>query len=342
VSVIAGQPPRVMTDGRVQEKTLVMLMTRFTELVGCDVPLQQAGMGGVAGPDLAVAVSDAGALGTVAMHMMPAPVVAEALDGVRQRTNAPLGFNVLMPFLDHAAVEAASSRCRVVEFFYGEPYADLVGLVHQGGALAAWQVGSQSEAVAARDAGCDVVIAQGVEAGGHVRGKVGLVALLPDVLDAVDVPVVAAGGIATARAMAAALAAGADAVRVGTRFVATPEADAHPEYVDALVHARAEDTTLTEAFSVMWPDAPHRVLRSCVERAEAEEDEVVGELESNGTVIPIPRLSVMCPTRGTRGAIDAMALYAGESVTAVRAVMPAADVVRELASGAEALLAQRG
>jgi nitronate monooxygenase len=166
-----------------------------------------------------------------------------------------------------------------VEFFYGAPDADLVGLAHQGGAIAAWQVGSQSEAVAARDAGCDVVIVQGVEAGGHVRGKVGLLALLPDVLDAVDAPVVAAGGIGTARAMAAALAAGADGVRVGTRFVATLEADAHPDYVDALLHARAEDTVLTEAFSVMWLDAPHRVLRSCVERAEAEDKEVVGAFE---------------------------------------------------------------
>src|SRR6266498_3192765 len=221
-----------------------MLMTRFTALVGCDIPLQQAGMGEVAGPDLAVAVRKAGALGTVAMHMMPAPVVAEALDGMRQRTTAPVGFNVLMPFLDRDGVEAAASRCRFVEFFYGEPDAVLVGLVHQGGALAAWQIGSRSEAVAARDAGCDVVIAQGVEAGGHIRGTVGLLALLPDVVDAVDVPVVAAGGIGTARAMAAALAAGADAVRVGTRFVATPEADAHPDYVDALVRARAEDTTL--------------------------------------------------------------------------------------------------
>src|SRR6266700_5098392 len=179
-----------------------MLNTRFTARVGCEIPIQQAGMGGVAGPDLAVAVSDAGALGTVAMHMVPAPTVAETLEAMALRTTAPFGFNVLVPFVDRDAVATASSRCRLVDFFYGDPDAELVRLVHEGGALAGWQVGSRAEAVAARDAGCDVVIAQGVEAGGHVRGKTGLLVLLNDVLKAVDVPVVAAGGIGTAPAMA--------------------------------------------------------------------------------------------------------------------------------------------
>jgi nitronate monooxygenase len=315
-----------------------MLHTRFTDRVGCDLPIQQAGMGAVAGPDLAVAVSAAGGLGTVALHMMPAPMVAGTLDAMSERTSAPVAFNVLVPFVDRDAVEVASSRCRLVEFFYGDPDAELVRVVHEGGALAAWQIGSRPEAEAACSAGCDVVIAQGVEAGGHVRGRVGLLALLAQVLDTVDVPVIAAGGIGNARAAAAALAAGADAVRVGTRFVATQEADTHPDYADALVRARAEDTVLTEAFSVMWPDAPHRVLRSCVDKAEALDDDAVGEVEIGGTTMPVPRLSVLAPTRATTGSVDAMALYAGESVTDVTAVVPARDVVVEIATGAEALL----
>jgi nitronate monooxygenase len=319
-----------------------MLDTRFTELVGCELPIQQAGMGGVASPDLAVAVSDAGGLGTVALHTMPATMVAAALDAMRQRTSAPLAFNVLMPFLDRDAVEAASSRCRLVEFFYGDPDADLVGLVHTGGALAAWQVGSVGEATAARDAGCDIVIAQGVEAGGHVRGHVGLVPLLSAVLDTVDVPVIAAGGIGSARTAAAAFAAGADAVRVGTRFVATLEADAHPDYAAALVDAGADDTILTNTFSVMWPDAPHRVLRSCVDRAHALDSETVGEVEIADTAMPVPRFSVLVPTRTTSGAVDAMALYAGESVQDVVGVVPARDVVAEIIGGAEELLRRRG
>jgi len=315
-----------------------MLHTRFTDRVGCELPIQQAGMGGVAGPDLAVAVSAAGGLGTVALHMMPGPMVAQTLDAMSERTSAPLAFNVLVPFVDRDAVEVASSRCRLVEFFYGDPDAELVRIAHESGALAGWQIGSRAEAEAARNADCDIVIVQGVEAGGHVRGTVGLLALLADVLDAVDVPVVAAGGIGNARSAAAAFAAGADAVRVGTRFVATQEADTHPDYADALVRARAEDTVLTEAFSVMWPDAPHRVLRSCVDKAQALDDDAVGEVEVGGTTMPVPRLSVLAPTRATTGSVDAMALYAGESVTDVTGVVQARDVVLEITTGAEALL----
>ena len=315
-----------------------MLHTRFTERVGCELPLQQAGMGGVAGPDLAVAVSAAGALGTVALHMLPAPMVARTLDVMAERTDAPLAFNVLVPFVDRDAVEMASSRCRLVEFFYDDPDPELVRIVHEGGALAAWQIGSRAEAEAARDAACDIVIAQGVEAGGHVRGRLGLLPLLADVLDVVDVPVIAAGGIGSGRTAAAALAAGADAVRVGTRFVATHEADTHPYYADALVRARAEDTVLTEAFSVMWPDAPHRVLQSCVDKADALDNDAVGEVDIGGTTMPVPRLSVLAPTRKTTGSIGAMALYAGESVTDVTGVVPARAIVLEIATGAEELL----
>lgn len=320
--------------------TEIGMETAFTRMVGCTVPLQQAGMGGVAGPDLAVAVAEAGALGMLGMPGLPAGAVAEALDSVGSRTSGAFGVNFLMPFLDREAVAAAADRCRLVEFFYGDPDPALVSLAHDGGALAAWQVGSVDEARAAGGAGCDLVVAQGVEAGGHVRGGVALLPLLDGVLDAVEVPVVAAGGIATARTMAAVLAAGASAARVGTRFVATAEADTHPSYVDALVAAEPEDTVLTTTFSVMWPDAPHRVLRSCVEAAEALDDDVVGETElPGGSRMPIARLSPPCPARGTTGRTDAMALYAGQSVGAVHRVQGAADVVRELAEGAEKLLA---
>jgi len=153
------------------------------------------------------------------------------------------------------------------------------------------------------------------------------------------VPVVAAGGIATPRAMAAVLAAGAAAVRVGTRFVTARESGAHPAYVKALVEAGAEDTVLTDTFSVMWPNATHRVLRSCVEAARAFPKDVTGEIEiAGGRRIAVPRFGVPCPTRTTTGEIQAMALYAGESVGQVCAIQPAAVIVEELAAGAERLL----
>lgn len=188
------------------------------------------------------------------------------------------------------------------------------------------------------DAGCDFVVAQGTEAGGHVRGQLSLLALLPAVLDVIEVPVVAAGGIGTARHMAAALAAGADGVRVGTRFLAAAESGAHPEYVDALIRSQLGDTVLTTTFSQNWPDAPHRVLRSSVEAATAFDGDVVGKIPYGDETFPIPRFGTQPPTQQTTGSIAAMALYAGEAAWAVQRVEPAAEIVRDLADGAERLL----
>ena len=315
-----------------------MLTTRLTGLIGCRLPLQSAAMPGVTTPAMVAAVSNAGALGMLPTAGVPLPLFEPMLDDVLRATPAPFGINFLIPFLDRDILEAAAPKVRLVEFFYGEPDAALVGVVHRAGALACWQVGSVAEARRAVDIGCDVVIAQGIEAGGHVRGQMTLMTLLPEVLEAVSVPVIAAGGIGSPRAVAAALAAGASGVRVGTRFVASEESGAHGDYIDALIRSTGEDTILTEAFSVMWPDAPHRVLRSAVERAQALECEIAAETQVGGMAFPVPRLAVPVPTRDTTGHIDAMALYAGQSVGAVRRIQPAAEIVRELCDGAASLL----
>src|SRR5205823_4578935 len=209
-------------------------------------------------------VAEAGGLGNLSVYNVPPARVAGVLDDLRGRTRGVYGVNILLRYVDPALardlVATAAARARVVDFFYSDPDPAPVALVHASGALACWQVGSREEAVAAVAAGCDFVIAQGVEAGGHVRGTTSLLALLDEVLAAVDVPVLAAGGIGSGRALAAALAAGADGARVGTRFVAAAEAGAHPAYVDALIAARAADTAYTDAFSVgrADPPGPHR------------------------------------------------------------------------------------
>jgi NAD(P)H-dependent flavin oxidoreductase YrpB (nitropropane dioxygenase family) len=247
-----------------------------------------------------------------------------------------IGVNFLVPFLqDREAVAAAAERAPLVDFFGAAPDPSLVALVHEGGALAGWQLGSAEEARAAADAGCDVIVAQGVEAGGHVRGRLGLLPLLDVVLDAVDVPVIAAGGISTGRGVAAVLAAGASAARVGTRFIATDEAlqeGAHPAYVDALLAASGDDSTYTAAFSVGWEDAPHRVLRLCIDAASESEAEPAGYSTMGGRAFPVPRWSVVSPNVSATGDITAMALYAGQGVGAFDQVVPAADVVAELVS----------
>lgn len=306
-----------------------MLTSAFTDLVGCSVPIQLAAMGSVGTEELAVAVSQAGGFG-----MVPGPQPPEALDRLHERTGGTFGVNFLMPFLDRATVEPAARTAKLIEFFYGEPDSELVKAAHNGGALVCWQVGSKQEALDAVAAGCNVIVAQGREAGGHVRGHLSLLTLLSQVLDEIEVPVLAAGGIGSPRAMAAALAAGAAGVRVGTRFLASQESGAHPRYVEALLAATASDTVLTETFATYWP-APHRVLRSCVEAAEANQVEPVGHAESGW---PVPRLHSTPPNRNTTGLIEAMALYAGESVDGVKTVQPAAEIVQELAHGAERLL----
>ncbi|MEX2029352.1 MAG: nitronate monooxygenase [Anaerolineales bacterium] len=326
-----------------------MLRTRFTELVGCAVPIQQAGMGSLTNPRLAKAVADAGGQGMLSVTGLAPALTTDILDELQRQTSGVFGVNLVMPFVKDRQyardiVAVAAERARVVDFFYGDPDADLIRIVHDHGGLACWQVGSKEEAVAAADAGCDLIVAQGIEAGGHVRGKIGLLALLNEVLGAVDVPVLAAGGIGTGRALAAVLAAGASGVRVGTRFVASVEAGAHPAYVEALIAAEAGDTIYTDRFSVGWPNAPHRVLRSCLEAAEAFQGDVVGERvnQYTGERSDIPRFGIGGPTQQTSGTIRAMSLWAGESVGGVKRLQPVAEIVRELVEEAEGLLRRWG
>lgn len=277
-----------------------MAATRFTDLVGCTLPLQLAAMGGVGTTELAAAVAAAGGLGMVPGFARPA--------------SGACGLNFLMPFVPSPdAVREQAMSARVVEFFYGDPSRRLVEAAHRGGAIAGWQVGSAAEASAAQDAGCDYVVAQGIEAGGHVRGQQHLADVVPAVLAVVSIPVVAAGGVATAQRFDEAMAMGADAVRVGTRFVTSPESGAHPDYVAQLLEASSEDTVLTEWFNAGWPHAPHRVLRCALESAR-----------HSGWHETVP------PHRRIERTASDMAMYAGMGVGDVTASLPAAEVVADL------------
>jgi nitronate monooxygenase len=317
-----------------------MLRTAFTKLVGVDAPIQLAGMGSVGGPKLAAAVSEAGGLGVTTVAGLTPEGVEARLDEIRRHTRKPYGANFLIPLVQPEAVQAATRGARVIDFFWGFPDVELVRLAHEGGALVSWQVGSLEEAVAAEKAGCDFIIAQGIEAGGHIRGKLGVLQLLAQTVDAVKVPVLAAGGIGNARALAGVLAAGASGARMGTRFLAAEETNAHPDYVRALIAARAEDSVRSSLFEVACPLCPstHGVLRAAVEAAQALTTETVGEWHHPDGTRPIPRLGGAPPNRQFVGNIGAMAMYAGQSVGDVNRVQPAGDIVRELVEGAEKLL----
>lgn len=308
---------------------------RLTSLLHCELPIQLAPMGCVsAGPALPLAVAQAGGHAVYPALVLPPAALEPVLGALAAQTQA-FGVNFLAGMMDRDSLDLAAERAPYVDFFLATPDAALVEVVHRGGAICGWQVESGEEARAAQDAGCDVVIAKAWESGGRKRieGPT-LLPLLDAVLDAVSIPVIAAGGIATARGVGAALAAGADGVRVGTRFIAAQESDAHPAWVAAVVDAGAQESVVSEAFNAGMPEpGPHRVLRRSIDAAGALTHDDVGVLRLAGAEIPVARFAPQPPTRESTGTIEAMPFYAGQSAGAVTAVEPAADIVADLARG---------
>ena len=239
-------------------------------------------------------------------------------------------------------------RIAAVSLFWGDP-TPFIEPTHRAGVSVIVQASSVGDAVHAARAGADFIVAQGAEAGGHCSGSVSTMALVPRVVDAVAPKIVlAAGGIADARGLVAALSLGAAGVAIGTRFLATPEANAHARYKERLVMATEEETVRTILFGNGWPDAPHRVLRTdLVERWLSRESETqslhaneppVGETVISGRLMNIPRFAAIPPNVVTRGDIDSMELLAGQSVGLVNDVRPAGDIVREMMAEATRII----
>jgi nitronate monooxygenase len=316
---------------------IMALTTAYTEMIGCQVPIQLAPMGPVSTADLAVAVADAGGVGSVTAQWLSAVEVDEMLAGMAAQTAGVLAANFLTQDIDAEAVEAAAARVPIVDFFWADPDPALVDLAHRNGALACWQVGSVEEARAAADAGCDVIAVQGIEAGGHIRGQVALLPLLKSVIGELDLPVLAAGGIGSGGAFADMLDRGAAGARVGTRFVATDESGAHPAYKQAVVDAVAGSTEVTDAFSVcpLCATVPRaRVVRSCIDALRDLPGDTVGEATVGGQRIALPKGHGLPPSSAATGHIEAMPMYAGESAAAVETVEPVATVIQSWCAAA--------
>jgi nitronate monooxygenase len=319
-------------------------MPALLDRLGLAVPVVQAGMGGgLSRHELAAAVSEAGGLGTIAVP--GARAIARELRAARALTGKPLAVNLLLPFA-RSDWFAAAAEADVVVTFWGRPRRRTAGVwLHQ--------CGSVEEAQAAVRAGADGVIVQGVEAGGHVRGTTPALELLARTRAALGpgFPIWLAGGVAERADVEAALAAGAEAVVVGTRFLLSDESAAHPEYKRRLLEAH--DTVLTELFGAGWP-APHRVVRNA-----ATERWLRGNERGPGWVrglhrVTAPALSRMpvaviqraarsqrpgMPLLGPAAAtvddpaslLDSGPLYAGQCVARIQRLLPAGDVVRALA-----------
>ena len=319
-------------------------MGELLQRLGVELPIVQAGMGGgLAGHELAAAVSAAGGLGTIGI-LAPDDLRKE-IAAARALSDRPLAVNLLLPFARRAHFDAAS-EADVVVTFWGKP---------ERRTAKVWmhQCGSVEEVKTACAAGADAVIAQGVEAGGHVRGTLPAAELLARVRGAVpdDYPVLSAGGIADAADVRARLDAGAEAVVCGTRFLMTEESGAHPAYKERLIEAH--ETILTELFGVGWP-APHRVVpNEATVRWLARDPRgppgcarFTGRPRRSSPGLPVPMQFRLAATQDPRrpmfgpaaaiaggppNLVEAGPLYAGECIERITDIRPAGELVRELA-----------
>jgi nitronate monooxygenase len=312
--------------------------------LGTALPIVQAGMGGgISDHRLAGAVSAAGGLGTIAGR--GGEWIAGELEAARRVTDRPVAVNLLLPFARRDWFEAAAPA-DVVVTFWGKPRRRTPGVwLHQCGSVA--------EARRAHAAGADAVIVQGIEAGGHVRGALPGLVLLERVRKELPspYPLLLAGGIAAREDVTRALEAGAVAAVAGTRFLLSEESRAHPEYKRRLLDA--EETVLTELFGAGWP-APHRVVANAATDRWLAEDQrgpalnralnrllapgarfVPASVQARMAAAQRPTSRLLGPAPATEGGLenllDAGPLYAGETVSRIDELRPAAELVEALA-----------
>ena len=324
------------------------LPTSLTALLDIRVPVIQAPIGSFTCPALAAAVSEAGGLGTLAVSWDSLSACREKILATRAATQAAFAVNLVLEWDQVDRLNAClDAGVRILSFFWGDA-SRYIALTHKAGAKAIVIVGDSEEARRAREAGADAIVCQGFEAGGHVRGTTGSIALIPAVVDAVaPVPVVAAGGFADGRGLAAALTLGASGVWMGTRFSASTESLAHPEFKIRLVGASESDTEYLTLFDRGWPNAPHRVLRNSTVKTwsnagqpkpglRPQEEQVIGHT-ANGEAIY--RYEDIPPVMTMRGDWEACALYAGQGAGLIRDIRPARAILNEIVRDARETIA---
>ncbi len=298
-----------------------MSQSRAAALCGIATPVFQAGMAGLAGPDLVAAVSEAGGLGHLGGLRQPPSMLRQWIRAVRGRTSRPFGVNLVPAYGGPEVFEAQISvaleeKVPVISLFYGD-FTALLPRLRAAGVISMVQVGSLAEAQRAAKAGAHIIIAQGMEAGGHIRGRTPLCALLPAVAAALpDMPVLAAGGIVDKSSVRAARCLGADGVWAGTLFLATDESLAHDIYKQRLLQAGPDDTEFRTGYSFGWKyGTPHRVLP--------------GRQGFN----PLRLVGGGARRQDDAAMAEKLSLYAGCGVGRIADIRPAGERVAALAAG---------
>lgn len=329
------------------------LHTPLCDLLGCEVPILLAGMGGVARWELAAAVAEAGGYPTLGMVREDPALIASEVTALRAATDRPFAVNLIPAATDPDLLDRQIECCLDLGTgafaFFWDVMPDVIARVKRAGCVVLHQVGTIEAASQAENAGVDVLIAQGIEAGGHVHGRSAGFELAQSIRRTSKLPVAVAGGISTGTDLAAALRAGLDGVQCGTAFLATDESFAHDYHKTRVTAADGTDTVLTDAFVLNWPmGAAVRVIGNSV--TEALQGRYFGhdpatlprETIAWDDTQPRLRFSTDSPLRTTTGDLEAMALFAGQGTGAISDIVPAGSRLRDMAETARQILAQEG
>ena len=331
---------------RNSEKESLAMRTRFTDEYQLEIPVASAGMAFVARAELVIAVSASGGIGVLGGTAMPPALLEREIAAIRASTDRCFGVNFIPRFgVSEQISLCAKLKVPVVSFFWDSPKSVWVDELRSVGTKIWVQVGSVEEALRSVEKGADLIVVQGIAAGGHNRSSAGTVTLVPSVVDAIaPIPVLAAGGIADGRGVVAAVALGAEGAWVGTRFLASTEADAHEYYKARLVEAKVDGTSRHWIFGLDFPNAPVRGLRNSIVAEHEGVDQPppyegldltalpeIGTTELFGQTTPLPKYTGLPPTKGATGDFEQMSLLAGESVGLVKDVVPAVEITRRIA-----------
>jgi enoyl-[acyl-carrier protein] reductase II len=318
------------------------MRTRLTDMLGIEHPVMLAGMGGVSYSALVAAVSEAGGFGCFGASTMSSEELGAEIRAAKALTDKPLGVDLLTALPDRLMTDVElliKEGASVFAAGLGVPR-DVISLCHEHSVLVLSMCGKVRHAINAVEAGCDIVVAQGTEAGGHT-GQIATMPLVPQIVDAVEgrVPVVAAGGIFDGRGLAAALALGADGVWVGTRFIATPEARSAPGYKDALLRTAEDGTVISKAFS----GKTMRVVANDTSRYFEQHPEELKKFPEQLLAGMEGGWMHLGASESTPGVDPDKECYpAGQGVGAIHELIPAGDVVRSIVAEADAALDRLG